>query len=132
MVECGSGTCGGSPHINACAAATSGVSVADEADSRRDRHPRGQLADRGRSAECCANVDPGVQPLVKSIVDHAATSASQALAAPAEKHARDDVFARVESWLDLDLDNLLELPFDDESDESDEGKSLWWLLFEHE
>jgi hypothetical protein len=61
-----------------------------------------------------------------------ATSASQALAAPAEKRARDDVLARVDSWLQLDLNDLLDRRFDDDSDEEDEDDNLWWLLYGQE
>jgi hypothetical protein len=62
----------------------------------------------------------------------APTSASQAEAAVTDKCARDDLFARVDGWLESDLDDLLGGEFDDDSDEPDDDTKLWWALYGQE
>jgi hypothetical protein len=53
-------------------------------------------------------------------------------AASADTRPADAVFARVDSWLKRDLDDLLDLPLDDDSDEADADLELWWALYGQE
>jgi hypothetical protein len=58
--------------------------------------------------------------------------ASEISSSPARQHqteAREDVFARVDGWMDLDFDDQLDHGSDDESDEDME---LWWSLYGQE
>ena len=55
----------------------------------------------------------------------APTSESQAKAAPAKERARDNLFARVDDWLESDLDDSLDGPSDDDSGNADQDAILW-------
>jgi hypothetical protein len=57
---------------------------------------------------------------------------SAVLATSGDLRRADAVFARLDSWLHRDLDDFLDLPLEDNSDEANEELELWWALYGQE
>jgi RHS repeat-associated protein len=63
----------------------------------------------------------------KQTDQNAPLAASEAVATG--ERARDEVFARVEGWIEFKLDHLLDGSSDEDASEADEYANLWWALY---
>jgi hypothetical protein len=68
----------------------------------------------------------------KQTDQNASLAASQAKGMPTGEHARDNVLARVDGWLEFNWDHLLDGSSDEDASEGDEYANLWWALYGQE